>query len=74
MNNKKSIRDFLDSPKTDEVFGYKDGVCRLTKNENGYITVEYKDNDMRDFTFGVEINALDVKTEIVVKVIYAFIA
>lgn len=70
--NTKIIRNFINSNKTSEVFGYPGGVVRLTRDGNR-IVVEYKDNDMTDFSWGMDINILDVKPHIVAKTITAFI-
>lgn len=71
--NTKIIYNFINSTKTSEVFGYEDGVVRLTRDGNKII-VEYKDNgDMDDFGWGMDINYADVKPLIAAKVITAFI-
>ena len=70
--NTKIIYNFINSTKTSEIFGYKDGVVRLTRDGNRII-VEYKDNDMDDFGWGMDINYVDVKSLIAAKVITAFI-
>lgn len=70
--NTKIIHNFTKSTKISEVFGYKDGVVRLTRDGNRII-VEYKDNNMPDFGWGMDININDVKPLIVAKAITAFI-
>lgn len=70
--NTKIINDFTKSTKTSEVFGYQDGVVRLTRDGNR-IVVEYKDNNMPDFGWGMDININDVKPLVVAKAITAFI-
>ena len=71
--NTKIIYNFINSTKTSEVFGYKDGVVRLTR-DGIKIVVEYKDNgDMDEFGWGMDINYIDVKPLIAAKVIAAFI-
>lgn len=70
--NAKIIHNFINSTKISEVFGYQNGVVRLTRDGNR-IVVEYKDNNMNDFSWGMDINILDVKSPIVAKTIAAFI-
>lgn len=70
--NTKIIHNFIKSTKTSEVFGYRDGVVRLTRDGNR-IVVEYKDNNMPDFGWGMDINIIDVKPLIAAKAITAFI-
>ena len=70
--NTKIINDFAKSTKISEVFGYKDGVVRLTRDGNKII-VEYKDNTMPAFGWGMDIYISDVKPLIVAKAITAFI-
>lgn len=70
--NTKIIRNFINSNKTSEVFGYQNGVVRLTR-DNNKIIVDYKDNDMNDFGWGMDINIIDVKPLVAAKAIAAFI-
>lgn len=69
----KIIYNFITSEKTEEVFGYEDGVVRLTRDGNKII-VEYKDNgDMDDFGWAMDVNYVDVKPLVAAKAIVAFI-
>lgn len=70
--NTKIIHEFTKSEKISEVFGYRDGVVRLTRDGNR-IVVEYKDNTMPAFGWGMDINTSDVKPLVVAKAITAFI-
>lgn len=70
--NTKIIRNFINSNKTSEVFGYPNGVVRLTR-DNNKIIVDYKDNDMNDFGWGMDINIIDIKPHVAAKAIAAFI-
>ena len=69
---KKQIKDFLAGNQKDLYLAKEETIIVLTKN-GANLLVEYKDNDMKAFAFGFEINTEDLKENVVIATIIAFI-
>ena len=69
---KKQIKDFLAGNQKELFIAKDETVIILTKN-GANLLVEYKDNDMQTFAFGLEINTEDLKENVVIATLIAFI-